>query len=131
MSNSRTVREKTRKIEFQAERKQRLIWSLHHLNILQTFLHPHIYLSSLIHSLLCSFHFDFITNRDCNLSVIRLNVVQCRFEENVTYQKFTIIRNIFECYRTTFGSPFAQVARSHIPSFRSLTTFSFNIRNTS
>ena len=35
---------------------------LHHLNILQTFLHPHIYLSSLIHSLLCSFHFDFITN---------------------------------------------------------------------
>ena len=33
-----------------------------HLNILQTFLHPHIYLSSLTHSLLCSFHFDFITN---------------------------------------------------------------------
>ena len=39
-----------------------LLRRFHHLNILQTFLHPHIYLSSLIHSLLCSFHFDFITN---------------------------------------------------------------------
>lgn len=48
-------------------------------------------------------------------------------DPEVIYRRFAVGVTSLKATGTTFGSPFAQVARSHIPFFSSVTTFSCSI----
>ena len=60
-------------------------------------------------------------------AVVCRDVLQGCIQKHIAHHQLAVRGHILECKGATFGSPSAQVARSHIPLFSSLTTFSFSI----